>query len=309
MTSKLSSEETTIDKKKILILRKMYPYYDPKSIIPIVRGVIGIGVFVFSSLMINNKYFSGNKFKMLRLPKTGWFLLFYLIGIFMIRIYETKTSSVCLELMWGCNISLLLTSIGCIFGKPLLISMSIGLVGLDQIIWHIDIITHICFNKMLIGAAGYLNNTEQGYLRTITSFHHIWFLYLSLNCLKIGKSYIHSVAFPLSMLLGLSAMIYARIATPKCVWFPLNQILTKKSKHEKDKLIIDKERNLYLEYLNINCCFEFYPSVNIKPLHFANKLPSFIYIPTIGCLLSLFSYIPFICIKTYYSDKYLSRKH
>ena len=69
---------------------------------------------------------------MIKQPKSGWFLFAYLMGIFVLRVRESGTTSICFEVPWGCNIALFVSSIGCILGRPLLVGISIGLVGLDQ---------------------------------------------------------------------------------------------------------------------------------------------------------------------------------
>ena len=296
MVSMSKAVSVDIDK-----LRKIYPKYKDYSFIPIVRGIVGIGLFAFTSLIIKYKYFINDK--MLKLPRNGWFLLFYLFGIFICRIYETKTTSVCFELLWGCNTSLFLSSIGCFIGSPLLISISLNLIGLDQLIWHFDILSYFLFRKCIIGAAGYLFFKEMGYIRIITSLHHLWFIWFCLNCLKNGKSYLINGSFKISMFIGVLSMIFARATTPKCCWFPIPQNKKKDLLHSSSN-IIDKDKHLYLEYLNINCGYEFYPTVNISILHYFNNLPSYLYIPVIASFLTVLSYLPHKLLKIY-SDKYL----
>eukprot|EP01084_Bolivina_argentea_P168883 292787_1 len=140
------------------VARNSFPLHSRYSLIPVIRGVIGVGLFAISAIIIDNKYFT--HFSMMKLPKCGWFLLAYLIGIFLIRIREAKSTSICYELLWGCNIGLLLSSIGCMYGRPILVGISIALVGLDQTIWYLDIISFLMRRKYLIGAAGYLSHPE-----------------------------------------------------------------------------------------------------------------------------------------------------
>lgn len=291
-------------------LRKLYPKYDNNSLIPIVKGVVGIGSIALSSVMINNKYFKD--YKMIQLKKRGVFLLCYLIGIFVLRVYETKTTSVCMELLWGCNTSLLISSIACFKQSPFLISLSLNLIGLDQLLWHIDIISYLLFKKCKIGVAGYLETKEMGKIRIITSLHHLWFIWFNLNCLKIGKSKLIKGSFKYSMFIGLLSMIIARLITPKYCWFPIPNSKIAQMINDNDtkqsKLIIDKENELYLEYMNINCSFEFYPTVNIPILHYFNKLPSYLYIPMIASCLSSFCYVVHKLLMTY-SNKFISKHH
>ena len=153
-------------------------------------------------------------------------------------------------------------------------------------------------------AAGHLFLKEMGYIRIITSLHHLWFIWFCLNILKNGRSF-SEWFFKISMFIGVLSMIFARATTPKCCWFPIPE--NKRKDLFNSSNIIDKENNLYLEYLNINCGYEFYPTINIPILHYANKLPSYLYIPVIASCLIVFSYFPHNLLKIY-SDKYLNLK-
>eukprot|EP01083_Nonionella_stella_P005646 16324_1 len=291
--------------RQLELARRVYPKHNPYSLKPVVRSVIGVGLFVIPALMIDKKYFT--HFSMLKLPKSGWFLLSYLIGIFAMRAKEAKTSTICYELLWGCNISLALSSVGCLMGRPLLVGISIGLVTLDQTVWYMDIVSLLLRRKYLIGAAAYLSNPEQTLLRSITSLHHLWFIPFALYTLYRGESYLHNYSLPISMLLGTLSMLYARVMTPKYVWMPTlkreKEIEAHKSHHSIPN-ILDTKNGHYLEYLNINCGHEFYPGVPLRILHFCNASPVYIYLPITASLLTLTSCVPFVLMKKC-SDKYL----
>eukprot|EP00483_Globobulimina_turgida_P010918 UN10939 len=129
--------------------------------------------------------------------------------------------------------------------------------------------------------------------------------------LFIGKSYLNKYAFPLAMFLGALSMIYARFFTPKFVWIPLTKVVQqrmermkekKKSHHSTFHCLVDKD--YYLEYMNINCSHEFYPTVPIPFMHYCNKSPAYIYLPITFALLTFGSYLPFF-LMTKVSQKYL----
>eukprot|EP01084_Bolivina_argentea_P206922 353153_1 len=307
-----SKETEESDDPQLQLARKLFPRYKKHSLIPIITSIAGLGAFAIACLIIDKKYY--NNFRMFKLSKLGWFLLSYLIGIFLIRIKVSKTTSVCFELLWGCNLGLLFSAIGCILGRPLLIGISIGLVGLDQTIWYMDICSFLLRRKYLIGAAGYLSNPEQTFLRSITSLHHLWFLPVTMSCLYIGKSYLHKHSFPLSMFIGFLSMIYGRICIPKLIWCPLTKAVkqridrigkSNKTKHTGSfNCMVDYNNEYYLEYFNVNCGHEFYPTVSIGFLHTMNSSPIYVYLPIIAALLTGFSYVPFY-LMTKVSDKYL----
>ena len=72
---------------------------------------------------------------MKKLPKTGWSLFAYFVTIFLLRIKETQTTSVCYEMGWLCNQALVISAIGCALGRPILVGTAIGLAALDQTVF------------------------------------------------------------------------------------------------------------------------------------------------------------------------------
>ena len=63
------------------------------------------------------------------------------------------------ELLWGCNVGLILSSIGMIFNRPLFIGASCCVVAVDQLCWYIDILGYFVTNKFVIGVAAYMGKT------------------------------------------------------------------------------------------------------------------------------------------------------
>ena len=71
---------------------------------------------------------------------------------------------------------------------------------------------------------------------------------------------------------------------------------------EQKEFILDKEH--FLEYFNVNCGHEFFPTVNVEFIHFFNEQPGYIYIPAVAAMMTALSYCPFAILQKL-SDKYL----
>jgi len=67
-------------------------------------------------------------------PKTGWFLIGYLIVAFIFRFFDAG-SFVLFELLWFCNLALLEVGLGMITGRPLLVGAGLVTVLTDQLCW------------------------------------------------------------------------------------------------------------------------------------------------------------------------------
>ena len=304
----MSAERTKVEK-----LLTLYPTYEDQSLIPVMKAFIGILIWCILCIKLDN--ILNPELNMKQIPLHGIFIILYIIFVFYIRYLETQTTTILLKTLWGCNLSIILCGIGCINGRPFLISISIGVVCLDQLTWYFDIIFYLILNKWIIGVAKYITNPEQSLIMNLTSFHHLWFIPYCLLSLYMGNSYIKYSSFICSMLMASIATLLGRILTPKYIWM----VLTPKTKKliqykynesikngKQPKIIhIKPDNSKYLEYMNVNCGHEFFKDIKLNFFHFCNDKPWYIYIIWITFICTILSYIPFICLYSFFNT-YLS---
>merc|ERR1712154_516681 len=131
------------------------------------------------------------------------------------------------------------------------------------------------------------------------------FLPVALQSLSAGGSGIPRRSFTLAATLAAMSMAYGRYCSPKWIWCPMTDSVRRKiEKVPNHGLVVDGD--YYLEYMNINCGHEFFPTVNVGLLHSCNQQPGFIYLPVIHMMLMGASYGPFLLMQKY-SDMYVSK--
>jgi hypothetical protein len=68
----------------------------------------------------------------------GVWLLCYFVALIPLRYYAQGLSAM-IELLWGCNVALLLCGFGCLLHSPILIGSSIALVAFPHLSWYVII--------------------------------------------------------------------------------------------------------------------------------------------------------------------------
>jgi len=89
----------------------------------------------------------------------------------------------CYEMLWGCNIALVVVAIALQTGRPRLASAAGISVSVDQVLWWVDVATALATKAVLggqavwpIGVAKYMSWPETTWPRKLSSSHHLWFL-------------------------------------------------------------------------------------------------------------------------------------
>ena len=104
--------------------------------------------------------------------------------------------------------------------------------------------------KFSVGVARYLEWPETPFVQKVFSWHHLWFLPVSLWWLRVsGEGGMPAEALPLTVLGVFSMTLVSRVVTPAS--------------------------------LNINMCHAFWADVKIAPLHLMDGRPFYIYVPWI----------------------------
>lgn len=188
-------------------------------------------------------------------PITAFSIAGYLFALILVRFLESGSVNF-YEMAWACNTSIVLSVIGCLTGRPLLIGASVAAVIFDQILWYIDFTSYLITGKMPVGAASYFLWPETSFIKKLTSFHHLWFLPVCLYCLDWS--------IPMySTIMGMVLTdVLAILSRPLC---PLYYQM----KTSKDSVVP--------VYLNVNIAHAFWRDAKLKYLHIADDKPWYIY--------------------------------
>eukprot|EP01084_Bolivina_argentea_P101196 181484_1 len=313
----IEDEDTDIY-SQILSIASKYPQLSPRSFKPFIVTSFGIACHVLTLYYLDKKL--APDFKMNALPKHAYFLLWYWLVTFTARIHETKTTSVIYESLWGCNIGIITTGIGCYLGKPLFLGISMSLLGVDQATYWIDAISYLFTKKCIIGSASYMCDPNNTTLRRITSLHHLWFLPYSFYLLYKNKSYLHKNTFYGACAVGTILSILGRILTNKFIWMPITPSIRanldkygSKSRLKKGcdvsssqmlSMVENKNSDYYLEYSNINCGYEVPWHIKLPILHYCDKRNVLIHLTYLSITMNLVNYVPYWVMKKI-SDRYL----
>lgn len=283
-----------------------YPLYRANSPLPIILSGLGLGIVTAASYLISDKYFP--KITMEKNIKHGSFLLGYFFTIFALRIRDCGTP-VAFESLWGCNASMVMSAIGCIVGKPLMISSSLALVALDQFSFLFDIICYLLFKVCPLGAAQYLFSGDQTFIRNLTSLHHLWFLPYGMMILKMNNKKYHEKSWQVSMIVGSLLILFGRFLAPKYIWFPISKgnskdiantlgIIFKKMKSserlapDEEFVKVNEQSTHYLALCNINCSHQFDPNIKIPFFHLMDGKPFVWYFPYMVLVSGLLNCLP-----------------
>ncbi|RLN87376.1 hypothetical protein BBJ28_00001446 [Nothophytophthora sp. Chile5] len=180
-----------------------------------------------------------------------------------VLIYETGTY-ILYEMLWGCNISLVLVIMAVFLSKPFLVGVAVRLHLMvfaclrDQMLWYIDAISYLLQGKFLTGAMKYLTYPEnRSFSKTFFATHHLWFLPLCLHITN-GHGGMHGSSFLGSCVMTAFAVAYCRAFTPFEVRVPGDD---------------------HVIYLNVNGAYEFWKDIDIPLLHVLDHRHPLLYLP------------------------------
>ena len=117
-------------------------------------------------------------------PIAAWLVL-YTVAIIAARMSERGTDPA-YELLWACNVSMLLAAAGMVLDLPVAVAGAVLAVSLDQLCWYVDTAGWAVSGKWgwPVGVSGYLNDPEQRtWVRYLTTWHHLWFMPLAMTAL------------------------------------------------------------------------------------------------------------------------------
>jgi len=201
--------------------------------------------------------------------KCAGFLFGYYLLLFISR-YATEKQKTVYDMLWACNICIILSIFALITNKPILVGAALITISCDQLLWYFDILGYIVTRKFHIGVAKYLTWPEIPLSNKLTSTHHLWFMPLLGYVLKdVGG--LHFEAFIISIILTATLWLLARILTPRTL------------AGHKDKADI---------YFNINLSWELWKDIPVPFLAKFSKNASFW--PILIASLSIWNFLNFL---------------
>eukprot|EP01083_Nonionella_stella_P121433 364851_1 len=211
----------------------------------------------------------------------GCFLVIYFVVSFYCR-YISNGPHVLYDMLWPCNLGLLLAAYGTIFSNPIFIGAPLLMTMADQLFWNIDIIAKVFTGNYIFGVAKYMSWPATTLIVKVTALHHVWFCPLCLYLLRgIG---IPETSWWAVILLGFVLSLRGRFHMPYLV----------KSSKKIDEVI----------YINSNLGHKFWDDIDIKLFHLFDDYPWYIYLPFMQILLAVMNY-PFFYFSRYLFDDYL----
>jgi len=197
------------------------------------------------------------------MPSIGTFLLLYTAFLHSSRSLILGVHYM-LEILWGCNTSLLMAAMGLLTGRPLLVGTASLIVGLDQSCWYIDCLGYLVTGRFPLGVAKYLTCPSTSWLHFFTAFHHLWFLPVCLFSLS-GRG-MPEYSYTFSVVLTSILVIISRTITPYAV-----------------------KQGSAVKIFNINMAYEFWQDVQVGFAHRYNHHHPMVYLPylIIVCNLAL----------------------
>lgn len=125
-------------------------------------------------------------------------LQLYPIWLLLWRIYtlpqQQFANTMFYEYCWLCTLSLHGGWIGLVLQRPILGAAFCIAIGIDQLLWYVDICYYLIFRKYLIGVCKYLFWKGTNWPSRITCTHHLW----TLPLLLWTSGGVHPIALPLS---------------------------------------------------------------------------------------------------------------
>ena len=147
-------------------------------------------------------------------PKVPAFLWLYSLWLLVWRLlhHQPRRLANCVwyEFTWLCNVTLIASAIALQTHRPILAAAYCVTVGIDQLIWYVDIVTYLLLGKFPVGVCKYLFWPETTFWTRVTCTHHLWTIPLLLTATR-G---VHILALPLSFTAMTINVVSSRLLIP-----------------------------------------------------------------------------------------------
>jgi hypothetical protein len=116
------------------------------------------------------------------------------------------------EYCWLCNVTLWMSAYALLTDRPVLASAYCIVVGIDQLLWYVDLGVFVIAGKFPIGVAKYLTWPENdNWSSRLTWTHHLWTIPMILYAVR---SKIKLSAYPLAFVIMSANVVLSRFLTP-----------------------------------------------------------------------------------------------
>ena len=88
----------------------------------------------------------------------GIFLILYTLVLILGRCVASGVYQI-YDLLWGCNVAMLLSGVGAITNRPLLCGAACCIVAVDQLCWYVDVLSYVFAGIFPVGVAKYLGES------------------------------------------------------------------------------------------------------------------------------------------------------
>jgi hypothetical protein len=193
-------------------------------------------------------------------------LLLYSVWLLMWRLAHHQPrhfgNCVLYEYCWLCNMTLNLSAVGLYCQRPVIAGACCVVVGIDQLLWYVDLTAYFLTGKFPVGVSKYVFWEGTNWKTRITCTHHIW----TIPVLLYTSRGLHWISFPLGIVIMITNVLLSRWMTPLHVVLPpafddLNDDDTKiKLKDNPGSTPNDKK------YLNVNLSHELWKDISIRQL-------------------------------------------
>ncbi|RMX64741.1 hypothetical protein DD238_004556 [Peronospora effusa] len=206
---------------------------------------------------VQDVIFAYSCYMLLFYSKVKVFIGLYTIMLVVSRFYEHGTY-VLYEMLWGCNVSLVLVVMALSLSNTFLVGVTMVMVSGDHLLWYIDTLSFILTGKFITGAMKYFSCPEnRSFSKTVFATHHLWFLPV---CFYITTPHggMHSSSYMGSCILSFFLASYCRAFTPFEVRIPGSENVL---------------------HLNVNGGYAFWKDIDIPLLHLLDHHHPALYLP------------------------------
>lgn len=119
------------------------------------------------------------------------------------------------EYCWLCNVTLVVAAVALRTNRPALAAAYTVTVGIDQIMWYVDLLGYACTGQFVVGVAKYIcwPGSNSDWTSRVTCTHHLWTIPLVLYGCG-GAAAMHELAYPLSFVCMSINVLLSRFLTP-----------------------------------------------------------------------------------------------
>ncbi|CAB9508071.1 expressed unknown protein [Seminavis robusta] len=197
--------------------------------------------------------------------KVGIFLVLYSAWFLPWRIYWSENwvrHALLYEYTWLCNGTLVLGSLASFSHRPMISLACCVTVGINQLLWYVDLLAYMAVGKFPLGVATYLTWPETTNAKRVTVTHHLWTIPVLMT--TSGGDYPFPSSYMLSFLLMVLNVCLSRAMIPADIQIPL---------------AVKGEVKMQTKYLNVNLSHELWKDIKFEWLQINyDNPPVFLYL-------------------------------